>query len=570
MHLPVTEFSSTKPISRWEWLVPGAIAAVLMACCVLISPKKPVWFDEVITWIVATDPSLRHMLDSIATSADLPATYYLSAQLWRHIFGSGALALRLLSAVAISGGVLASWAALRRSFSFAATAFAHVAIFCTSTVLLFQDVELRSYGVFIGVMALALLLYARVANSSRATAKLLILTAFCHGALVLCHIFGLAYSAALLLALCICDFRSGRLRPRVYAAICAGWVAFVPSIIPLIRLVHVGRTHSWSNSPGLMDLLPVYAWPDLPILIAATCLLLTLSLAGISQWPATTRMRVSCGVLALLCVAEIVLSRLDASWSAITFAVVSGVAVLAWGPPCAGRASARSLLYLSLALIALPLGFFLAARFIPPMFVPRYFLPTIFAFPILLAAFFDNALAWFGAANRFHRTAFAVGLISLLIAPLYGAVRLPPNDVPSNGVSASALEQLAPNGLTILVEDPFAFLPLYFHSRGVRTYVYLLNRHAAEASRFSSAVINFDLLRRLSSYGYLEGHVLPQQEFLAATPTFLVLHKPGFAWFDLTLANNSGYSWRTLGQVNGSVLVQVHRTSSTVVPDFPR
>lgn len=285
---------------------------------------------------------------------------------------------------------------------------------------------------------------------------------------------------------------------------------------------------------------------------------------GPKAFTPTGRMPVSCGVLALLCVAEIVLSRLDASWSAITFVVLGSVAVLAWAPPCAGRASARSLLYLSLALIALPLAFFLAARFIPPMFVPRYFLPSIFAVVILLAAFLDNAIAWFAAGTRFYRSAFAAGLISLLIAPLYGAVRLPANDVPNNGVSASALDQLVPPGLPIAVEDPFAFLPLYFRERGgTRSPVYVLNQQAAEASRFSSAVINFDLLRRLNAYGYLEHHILTEQEFLRQNSTFIVLHKPGFAWFDLTLANNPVYRWRKLGEVNGSELIMVRRTKQS-------
>lgn len=558
----MTDLSSTKSaVSPWEWLVPGAIAAILVACCIVISPKKPIWFDEVITWSVATDPSLGHMLHSISTSADLPLIYYLLAQLWWRLFGDSVLALRLLSSFAFSGAVFASWAALRRGFSFAATAFAHVSILCTSTVLIYEDVELRSYGIFLLVMALAILLYARLATTPKPSARLLIATGGCHAALVLCHIYGLAYSAALLIALIAYDFAGGSWHLRAYAAIAAGWLAIVPSLLPLVRLATLGQVHTWNNVPAWHDLLTTYDWPDLPLLIAATCVVLIFAKPR-SSYFSIQRIRLAFGCLVVMSAAAVGLSQSGTRWNGVSLIVLLLLALLAWRPASVEGSAHKPLLYLALTLLALPLTFFVAAQFSPSIFAPRYFLPSILAIVILLAAFLDNGIAWFATGSRYYRCTFAAALISLLVAPLYGAVRLPANDVPNNGVSASVLDQLAPGGLPIAVEDPFAFLPLYFHERrGMRSPVYVLNRQAAEASRYSSAVINFDLIRRLHAYGYLQDHVVMQQEFLADHPSFLVLRKPGFAWFDLTLARNPAYSWRKLGELNGSELIIVQRAN---------
>jgi hypothetical protein len=553
-------------MTRWEWLVPGAIAAVLVVACILISPKKPMWFDEVLTWIVATDPSLRHMLHNIAASADLPLMYYLVAQLWRQIFGSSVLALRLLSAVAFSGAVFLSWAALRPSFPFSAVAYAHVAVFTTSTVLLYEDVELRSYGVFLLVVGLALLLFVRLAINIRPSALLLVATAICHAALVLCHIYGLAYSAALLVALVASDLASRKARFYVYSAIIAGWLAFVPSLRPLFHLASLGHAHGWSNVPKLLDLLPTLGWPDLPFVIGATCLGLLISAVHRPNLM-SGRMRFALAATAAVAAGAAVATRSDTGWNVATLVLLIILFTLAWAQPSASRPGAKPLLYASLALFAVPVAFFLGARSLPPLFVPRYFLPSIFAPVILLAVFFDNVTDWIAAGTPVQKLAFVAALVSLLMAPVYGAVKLPARDVPPNGVSAATLEGLAPAALPVAVEDPFAFLPLYFHAcGGTRTYVYILDQEAAEASRFRSAVINFDLLRRLSAYGYLEHHVFTRQEFLAENPAFLVLHKPGFAWFDLTLARNPAYNWRELGEVNGSELILVRRTNDPLQP----
>ncbi len=558
----MTDLSSTKPAaSPWKWLVPGAIAAFLVAYCVLVSPKKPVWFDEVITWIIATDPSLRH---SISNPIDVAPTYYILVQLWRHIFGSSLLALRLLSCFGFSVAVFASWTALRRSFSVAATAFAHVAVFCTSTVVLYENVELRFYGVLTSLVALAVLLYARLAAPAKPSTKLLVTTGLCHAALVLCHIYGLLYSGTILAALVMFDLFCGKLRIRTYAAIMAGWLPFLFRIIPLFHLIRIGRTHSWRHAPRVGDLLSVYAWPALPFLVGVVCLVLLLFNNGgkQSRRPAIRMLFLALGALSL---AAVVLGGSDTHWNAATLIVLAITAVLAWQLPTGGQPGRNPLLYLAGALLSFPLLVFLCAQFIPPMFEARYFLPTIFAMVILLAAFFENAITWFEAGTRMHRVAFTAGFISLLIAPLYGAVRLSAKDAPADSVSPSKLHQLAPDGLPIAVEDGFTFLPLYLQERGsARRYVYVLNRKATEATRSNVAVINYDQLERLQAYGYLRDHVVAQQAFLADNPNFLVLHKPGYAWFDSVLANNPVYKWRKLGDVNGSELIIVGRTKESV------
>lgn len=566
MHL-LTEFSFTKRISRWEWLVPGAIAAVLVLWCVLISPKKPVWFDEVITWIIATDPSPRH---SIFNPVDVAPTYYIVAQLWRHIFGSSLLALRLLSCFGFSVAVFVSWAALRRSFTVASTAFALVAVFCTSALVLPEDVELRFYGVLTGLVAFAVLLFGRLAATAKPSTKLLIITGLCHAALVLCHIYGLLYSGTILAALVLFDAFCGKVRIRTYVPIMAGWLPFLFRIVPLVHLTRISRTHSWRHAPPVGDLLSVYAWPTLPFLVGLVCLVLLLFNNGSKQSgrPAIRILFLALGALSLAAVA---LGGSGTHWNEISVLVLAITAVLAWQLPSARQLTTKPLLYLASALLSMPLLVFLCAQFLPPMFETRYFIPIIFAMAIQLAAFLENAIAWFPPSTILPKAALAAGLVSLMGAAVYGAPKLPANDAPADSVSPSKLHQLITASLPIAVEDGFTFLPLYFQERGsARRYVYVLNRETTEASSYSVAVINYDQLERLRAYGYLRDHVVTQQAFLTDNPNFLVLHKPGYAWFDRTLANNSGYIWRTLGQVNGSVLIEISRTKLSGSANYRR
>jgi hypothetical protein len=76
-------------------LLAGSVLS-LLASCVLWSPHKQPWMDEIFTWKEATDRSLWHLYYAIQHGADGgQPLFYTTAWLWAKIFGGGALTLFL-------------------------------------------------------------------------------------------------------------------------------------------------------------------------------------------------------------------------------------------------------------------------------------------------------------------------------------------------------------------------------------------------------------------------------------------------------------------------------------------
>ncbi len=135
----------------------------LIVSCVLWSPHKQAWMDEIFTWKEASDPSLWHLYYAIQHGADggMPL-FYTTAWLWAKAFGTGVLTLRLYSCMTMCGALLVTWSTIRRFYGMWATAFGVLAFWGTSGLLLNQNVEARFYGLFILTVAIAVNVYARL------------------------------------------------------------------------------------------------------------------------------------------------------------------------------------------------------------------------------------------------------------------------------------------------------------------------------------------------------------------------------------------------------------------------
>jgi hypothetical protein len=189
----------------------------LLTSCILWSSHKQAWMDEIFTWKEASDPSLWHLYYAIQHGADGgQPLFYTTAWLWVRAVGSGVLALRLYSSVAMCAALLITWKTIRQFYGMWATAFGVLFVWGTSGVLLDQNVEARFYGLYMLVVAIAVNLYTRLVVRTVPSRALLVLAFVSQTALVLTHVLGLVYSGLILLALIFFDAAKGRLRFKLY------------------------------------------------------------------------------------------------------------------------------------------------------------------------------------------------------------------------------------------------------------------------------------------------------------------------------------------------------------------
>lgn len=107
---------------------------------------RPLWMDEIHTWLIVTDPSLSHAMTALSNGADFnPPTYYLTLRAFGLIFGTSYAAMRVFSllAIAVSLGLMA--AMLRRRFSTAVSVAATSAI-AMQPLIIQQATEGRFYA----------------------------------------------------------------------------------------------------------------------------------------------------------------------------------------------------------------------------------------------------------------------------------------------------------------------------------------------------------------------------------------------------------------------------------------
>ena len=235
----------------------------LLASCILWSPHKQAWMDEIFTWKEVSDPSLWHLYYAIQHGADGgQPLFYTTAWLWARVFGFGVLTLRLYSSIAMCGGIAGH---LENDSSLLRTVGHGVwspFFWGTSDVLLEQNVEARFYGLYMLTVAITVDLYTRLVARPAPTRVLLVLVFFSQAALVLTHVLGLIYSGLILLALILFDAAKGRLRFKLYFAYAAGWLALLVWIPAIRSSMAAGKPHGWIAMPTLTDLRTAYLFAD--------------------------------------------------------------------------------------------------------------------------------------------------------------------------------------------------------------------------------------------------------------------------------------------------------------------
>lgn len=267
----------------WRWLLPGTAAGFIIAQCVMFSHQRLLWADEILTWYPVTAP-LGKMLASTWDSINAaPPLYFIFTWAWAHVFGSSALSLRLVSALALGAAVLIMFKVLRRVYGGLVAALAvTVAILVCDPALIPKVTEARFHTVIIAEVAVAILLYQRMmAARGKVPFGLLAANAGIHACIVMTHYFGPLYSAAVFSAVLL-TAAIRRFNPfRTVISIMAGWAIFLLWIPAFLRHQAMGKPSFWIGVPNTFGLHLYYEhYFNSDFWLLAKCLLLFALVVG--------------------------------------------------------------------------------------------------------------------------------------------------------------------------------------------------------------------------------------------------------------------------------------------------
>jgi hypothetical protein len=542
-------------VSAGEILLLCCSVVSLLLSCILWSPHKQIWMDEIFTWREVSDRSLWHLYYAIQHGADggMPL-FYTTAWLWAKAFGTGVLTLRLYSSVAVCGALVSIWITIRRFYGLWATAFG-VLLFCgTSYLLLDQNVEARFYGLYLLTVAITVDLYTRLVASPAPSRLLLVAVFFSQVALVLTHVLGLIYSGLILLALILFDAAKGRLRFKLYFVYAAAWLALLLWAPAILSTMAAGKPHGWISMPSLTDLRTSYLFVD--------------SL----QWLRLCRRHSS----------EIGFQLVSRAAEFVIYVPLAVVFLLGlWRIFRSGWRTIsepkNALILLAYALLSAPLVLFALSHVVTPVLHPRYILPSGIGLAIILTASAD-ALGADARSPWPSRSVWVPVVLFLMVLPVLSVLALGPINLSWAYLDVQGFEQIVPAGLPIVVPWEEDFVKFMRISPKPARYYFLLDWPAALAGPRAS-VLDYHLMNRYRANGYYAGNIQDRNSFLCSQPDFLVLDSPNANtldasnqnapdfqlpnWFDVNIRTAPQFEWKVIGQFDGPEitrkLIAVHR-----------
>jgi Dolichyl-phosphate-mannose-protein mannosyltransferase len=506
-----SKMSSEKKLilTNLEYVVPALGTVSLIISCVVFSAKKYFVNDELLSYYLLSDKSFLHMLSAFHDKINAaPPLYFLLGWIWARVFGASELSLRLFSCLGMSAALWLLWVTLRRTYRFWPTSIGALSVFCTSGIVLYQNSEARWYGLFIAFCAVGLLLYDTACRKSEVSRCLLIGTVCTHAAIVNTHLFGLIYSAALLLALILRDRCLKAARVQLYLSIALSWFSLIPYIPSFLNQSAAASLRTWLPKPVLGDLVQFMT-------LSSPSLLSGDSLQTLVNLFALVLLVITSGAQFLLCQTE---GR-------------NGYENREEGQP--RHDSEAALLIVAYAFLTVPVFIWVLSQGPKPIFCDRYMLPTALSWSILLAyvasRLLYQRLPTFkkGKSLSYHfrmaavRSIFLIPLILLLLAqPVVLAVGSRQESLPGLHHDKAGY-----NDLPIVIQHSHVFLRCLHYSPARGRYFFILDWEAAadEASGLfgPQEFKNLEALAR--NYPDLQKHIVSGEEFLRKHDRFLVL-----------------------------------------------
>jgi mannosyltransferase len=151
------------------WPAPALVLVVGAVLRFATLDTQSLWYDEAVTaHLLQMD--LGGMLAAIPDSESTPPLYYVLAWLWTHVFGTGEVGLRSLSALLGTTTIAVAWA-LGRRLGGARAALAAAALVACNPMLVWFSQEARGYALLALLGAVSALLWLRALEQPSATGR---------------------------------------------------------------------------------------------------------------------------------------------------------------------------------------------------------------------------------------------------------------------------------------------------------------------------------------------------------------------------------------------------------------
>jgi hypothetical protein len=456
----------------------------------LLGFRRIFWEDEMLGWMLLRDPTWHHMLHAWKMGADGGGfTFYLTGRMWFWIFGASEISFRMYSAVGFGLAFCVLWVTLRRFYARDTVAFALFNTWFFSQTIVTHTAEGRFYGLLMLFTVFAVYLVVEASRTGRTAPWLYAASFVVHAALVTSHLLGVVYSATVLGALIFLDLSSGRFRSWLYATIVSTWLFLLAERAAIIATAQVGQPHFWTTQPNLSRWVGAYSAYSAEVAV----------------------------VLVLLCAAALfTMQRKPGGWRRSLQQAFK---------------SRRSAYVVTMALLLIPVEFFIEGLVGPPLFINRYLMPVAIAQCFLTAEAIQltqwKAVLGGLAERTWLRRLAAAGFLAAIL--LWDVGHLARAVMPRRNYTDELTVRL-PKGLPVLCEDAWAFTELIGrqHASGVR-YVYLLDwAQSTSVAAPRLEVTQFHLMENWKKVGYFAGSIEYRDHFLENNPRFLIFHqKPG-------------------------------------------
>lgn len=272
---------------RYRFLFLAILTILYFVMTMLRAWGKPFWYDEILTFLEARQPTLSAALHAGGNADWMPPLSHVVFYATDKLVGHGEVAFRL-------GPMIGFWVFCLCLFAFvarrASVSFAFMAMLLPfATLFSAYSFEARSYALVLGFSGIALLAWQTAAEGVHRPLALIALSAGIAGAL-LNHYWAVFLYLPLAGAEAWRNYSRHKIDWPVWIALAAGGVPLLISLLVILRVAQT-NLHPWSWArPRDYYLFYWNFWPVIGFLIPIAVLLLVwLLLGGRKETPAGDR-----------------------------------------------------------------------------------------------------------------------------------------------------------------------------------------------------------------------------------------------------------------------------------------
>jgi mannosyltransferase len=167
--------AATMPVARDRdraapWWPLAALTVLAAALRFSTLGAQSLWYDEAFTPVHVLHPGLGATLHAVVHTENTPPLWYVLEWAITRVLGTGAVALRLLSALAGVVTVPVAWA-IGRELSSRRAAVACAALVAVNPLFVWYSQEARAYALFVLFAAMAMLYFLRALRGEREGAR---------------------------------------------------------------------------------------------------------------------------------------------------------------------------------------------------------------------------------------------------------------------------------------------------------------------------------------------------------------------------------------------------------------